>query len=184
MKNKKVEQFRKKCETLKNERVSDLKKQFKEKLKLIDTINFKTFSSENPYSGDVKNKIFFTYSDHYRGNSPTEQWVNRFALHPHIAPDDRGYIKGVCTDLDGFMKINNALSITHNFNIIWDLYFPKFRKSKFSENYKYQCMQIIRSAQEELDKLKDSLIQDINNKFKQLTGCSLGFYIKKIGYDR
>ncbi len=148
-------------------------------LEVFKTIELIKFSNETPYDGELKNKIFLTYSDHYRANLGTWMSVG-YLNHPHINMDDRGYIKGVATDLDGFMKLRSAKMLSHNFDCVAPIYFPKFRKSKNSEQYIANCNAMVKSGMTELNEFILEQQKVLNQKLNEMTGCSLLHYLRDI----
>ena len=148
-------------------------------LEEFETIEFTKFNNKKPYDGELKNKIFFTYSDHYRANSGTRMSVGHLN-RPHTYMEDRGYIKGVATDLDGFIKLRSAKKLIHEFEYVAHLYFPKFRKSKNSEQYIDTCNEIIKDGLAEMNEFILEQQKVMNQKLKEMTGCSLLHYLRDI----
>lgn len=124
----------------------------------------------------MKNKVFLTYSDHYRANSGTCMSVGHLN-HPHINMDDRGYIKGVATDLDGYLALRSAKMLNHNFDCVAPIYFPK---SKNSEQYTDTCNAIVKAGMAELNQFILEKQKVLNQKLKEMTGCSLLHYLRDI----
>ena len=174
MKNLKVKQFSIKVEDLLNREIEKIKEQTNDSLTSFNNLNFETFSNENPYKGSFENKIFFTYNNHYKYNSSTYMEVCKLN-HPHTSFEDRGYIKGVATDLQGYLILKSANCIQHKAEVMASIYFPK---SKLRDAYIEECEAIKKQAIEILDnevlKAKDTL----NERLKELTGCSLLYYLR------
>ena len=175
----KVKQSTDKCVSLKLAQIESINKQFNERVNAIENINFATFSYDKPYDGEIINKIFFTYSDHYRGNSGT--WMSVCQLHnPHINWEDRGYIKGVVTDLDGYLKLRHVNSINHNFYNTSGIYFPKFRKSIHKERHIAKCSDLVANIIYELDQIVKEKKDLLNKILHERTACSLLYYLRNI----
>lgn len=175
MKNAKVEAFRKKvAEKLHLQKLS-LDIQTKENIEALKNILLIPFSNEKPFIEDTKNLIFFTYSNHYRGNSGVYQSV--CSLHnPHENYEDRGYIKGTATDLNGYLALKDAKMMNHNIEIVLPLYLPKFRVLSYQADVVY----IMESAIKEMDQYRNQKIEEINQYLKSVSGCSLLHYIQNI----
>lgn len=144
----------------------------------IPTLKLITFTNETPYDGELNNTIFFTYSNHYRGNLGTWMSVNSLN-HPHLNYEDRGYIKGVATDLTGYLTLR-TMSVEPNINDSFTLYKPKFRKSKHSESYEAQCQSMIAEAKNKLNEYAQLMNVEINAELRKLTDCSLLHYLRAI----
>lgn len=99
---------------------------------------------------------------------------------PHIDMNDRGYIKGVATDLDGYLKLRSAKNIGHYFDAVIHLHVPRFRKSKFSQIYIDYCNDLIEKAKDELDEFVEEKKHEINVLLHNLTGLSLLNYVRNI----
>ena len=179
MKNSKVKQFEAKVNQIVESSKAVILTDVENYLSSFNEISFETFSSENPYVGMLKNKIFFTYSDHYRANSGTWMEVGKLS-HPHLSYEDRGYIKGAATDLDGYMKLKSANGLNHNFDCVCRIYYPRFHKSANSDQYKAECDAIAARATKELNQCIEEQKKMMNNKLKELTGCSLLHYLRNI----
>lgn len=144
----------------------------------IPALNLSIFTNDKPYSGSLENTIFFTYSNHYRGNSGAWMSINTLN-NPHINYEDRGYIKGVATDLTGYLALR-AMTVEANINDTFSLYMPHFNKSKHSEIYINECKAIIQDAKYSLNVYANSMNAEINAKLRELTGCSLLHYLRTI----
>lgn len=178
MKNK-IKAFQSKvAETLHLQKLS-LDIQTKENIESLKHIKLLTFSNEKPFIGSSENMIFFTYSDHYISNSGTSQSVCSLH-HPHKNYEDRGYIKGVATDLNGYLALKKAKNMNHNIEPIMSIYAPKFKKSKNIVVYDIEVTKIIVSAIEEMDKYRNQKISEINTFLESFTNCSLLYYIQNI----
>lgn len=139
----------------------------------IESKNFESFTNERPYIWDTKNKIFFTYSDCYRANCPT--YISFEELHhPHKNCEDRGYIKGVATDLNGWLFVKNS---NINYTLNFELYAPKIRKSKKSEIYKEYVNIILQGSITHWNTILENEKKRIAKAFKDVTGCSLNYYL-------
>ena len=145
---------------------------------VIESINFELFTCDFPYQGELKNKIFFTYSDHYSANSGT--WMNVSKLHhPHTNWEDRGYIKGVATDLDGYMAIKGLFME----NLCYDclsLHCPSFRKSAHSAEYWAQIATITNNFNHSVKLLEEKRQQAASDLLKSKTNLSLKYYIRNL----
>lgn len=113
MKNKKIKAFKTKLSEIVTEQIERERRATSNHLLSFDDIKFNVFTNEHPFEGEEKNTIFFTYCDHYRGNSGTWMSVGQLG-QSHQNMDDRGYIKGVATDLDGYVKLCSASCLNHN----------------------------------------------------------------------
>lgn len=178
MTNLKIKSFAKKAsEELAKIEARSMEQMAKDAAK-IDTILLEIFTNENTYQGEEKNKIFFTYSNHYRGNSGT--WMSVGELnHPHNNYEDRGYIKGVATDLDGYVKLKSLLTVCENYNPIY-LYEPKFRASKNKDGYVKLVDDIKAEFAAKLKTLAENRVKKANEILKAKTDLSLKYYIKNI----
>jgi hypothetical protein len=146
---------------------------------VIEGILLEVFTNENPFLGETKNKIFFTYSNHYRGNSGMQVSIGSLH-HPHVnGRNDLGYIKGVATDLDGYVKLRPLFTLPDRYNTLY-LYAPKFRASKNKETYVNQVEDIIKDFEAKLKSLDESRVEKANEILKAKTGLSLIDYIKNI----
>jgi hypothetical protein len=148
-------------------------------LEEIKKIEFEIFTNNSPFTGDCKNRIFFVWHDHYSANSGTYMQVGEL-MHPHRNMDDRGYINGVVTDLDGYCKLRSANRLSHNLDVVASFYFPKFQKSKHREEYITICQNEEKSAISELDKFVKSQKDAINDRLIELTGLGLLGYLRDI----
>lgn len=175
----KINQFQLKLDEIVAKKKSSISEEVLRHLNTFQTISFTTFNNENVYEGELKNKIFFTYHDHYRGNSSTSMQVGEL-MHPHSNMDDRGYIKGVATDLDGYLKIRSANYLSHNLDVVWHLYSPHFQKSKHKEEYVAKINQLVKTAMDELNDYVAAQKLTLSNALKEMTGCSLLFYLRNI----
>jgi hypothetical protein len=99
---------------------------------------------------------------------------------PHVSMDDRGYIKGVATDLEGYLKLRRAKFLNHNFDSVVSIYFPKFIKSKNSDQYIAICNQIVKLALADLEELILEQQKVFNQNLKEITDCSLLHYLRRI----
>lgn len=149
-----------------------------EKLDLLNQLSFEAFTHENPYNGELKNKIFFTYSNHYRGNSGV--WMEAQKLnHPHSRYEDRGYIKGVAVDLNGYLTLKSVFSDIALYNALC-LHTPAIRKSKHAQSYELEILKIKDNFFTKEKELKNAMNAAIDARVKELTGCSLRYYIKPL----
>ena len=161
------------------EQVNRLDIQSESHIETLKNVSFETFSCERPYNGEIKNKVFFTYNDHYKDNLGTWMDVNEFYGLPHTEPEDRGYIKGVVTDLDGLCSLKKANSICYNIDVVLDIYCPTFSKSKHSDSYNEECDSLKKQAIEALESYRAEKIGEINAYLKEATGCSLLHYLRE-----
>lgn len=179
MTHSKIKAFKVKLTEIVSQQVERAKNDTADHLQSFDSIKFVVFNNESPYQGSFSNTIFFTYSDHYRGNSGT--WMNVGHLgQPHTNMDDRGYIKGVATDLDGYMKLRSANRLNHNVEPVANIYFPRFRKSKHSAEYANTCTAMVNDAIKAVDDFIITQRAVLNERLNSLTGCSLLFYLRDI----
>jgi len=179
MKNKEVNEFKKKIGEILESQKESILEQVEKHIKSFDEIEMYSFNFDSPYTGETKNKIFFTYSDHYQYNSGVSMSVGKLH-HVHNNIEDRGYIKGVVTDLDGYLKLRSSKKLSHNLIQYSFIYMPVFQKSKHSEKYRLECMEFIDSGIEELDNLIIQQVKMMNNVLEEKTGCSLLYYIENI----
>jgi hypothetical protein len=179
MKNIEIRKFEAKVASILIEQKNRITLDVAKHLEVFETIELLKFNNETPYDGELKNKIFLTYSDHYRANLGT--WMSVGQLNePHINMDDRGYIKGVATDLDGYLKLRSANMLNHNLDCVAPIYFPKFRNSKNKEQYIVTCNDAVKLA---INELKEFILEQqkvLNEKLKEMTGCSLLHYLREI----
>lgn len=178
MKNLKVNQFETKVSEILANQKNSILAQFTKHIATINTIDFAVFSNENQYTGELNNNIFYTYSNCYHANSPLHMSVGNLH-HPHSSFEDRGYIKGVATDLSGYIALR-ACKLVTNMDIVTGIYFPRFKKSAHSNEYVAACRLIADKAIAELNdfvKLQEDIL---NSELKKLTGCSLLYYIQTI----
>lgn len=150
-----------------------------EHIKSFDAIELTSFTNENPFVGDFKNKIFFTYNNHYRANSGIRMSIGHLT-HPYTSYEDRGYIKGVVTDLEGYLKLRSAQNLSHNFDAVSFFSKPKFRKSKHGVEYSEYCDKLYRSCISELNQLCSDYVKKMSEVLREKTGCSLLYYIREI----
>jgi hypothetical protein len=176
---KKITEFKSKAQSEIIKQIERIQKDFDEKMLKIESFKFEKFDNETPYLGTMDNKIFFTYSNHYRGNSATWMSVNSLH-HPHVNYEDRGYIKGVVTDLMGYCLLSSVKRITHNTGIVLSIYFPKFKTSKHSEEYRAKSSEISNAACLQVQNECNRLESLISERIRDLTGCSLLHYIQSI----
>lgn len=179
MKNSETKKFETKVASILSEQKNRINNEVAKHLEVFGTIELIKFNNETPYNGEVKNKIFLTHSDHYRANLGAWMSVG-YLNHPHTNMDDRGYIKGVATDLDGYLKLRSAKMLNHNFDCVAPIYFPKFRKSKNREQYIATCNAIVKAGMAELNEFILEQQKVLNQKLNEMTGCSLLHYLRDI----
>ena len=178
--NEKIRNFKKYCEKEYIRIVEKTILQTEDFIEEIKKMDFGIFSYANPFHGEEKNKIFFTYSDCYKHNSPLSMSCCELH-HPHTFIDDRGYIKGVCVDLSTYLQLRKIGNFTgHNFHVILDCFFPKFRKTKKHEENVLFCKKIHEQFAKKLDELIEKERAKINDTLKECTGCSLLYYLRQI----
>lgn len=175
----KVSAFSAKIKSIIEREKNQLNSTCEEYLQNFENIELIAFSNTEPYAGELKNKIFLTYSDHYRANSGTWMSVGELS-HPHANFEDRGYIKGVCTDLEGYMTLRRAKNLGHNLETISHIYFPSFRKSANKDRYINECTAILNKGVAELNAYVEELNNKMNAALNTMTGCSLLYYIREI----
>lgn len=179
MKNQKTKQFSVKVAQVVEQEKKRIKASTDKHTEEFENIEFNKFDNENTYSGELKNKIFFTYSNHYRGNLGT--WMSVGELKgPHVNMDDRGYVKGVATDLDGYVKLRSANMLSHNLGTICNIYFPKFRNSKNKDKHVHECQSHVNIAIAELNEFVEFQKKYLNETLRTMTGCSLLRYLGNI----
>lgn len=144
----------------------------------LKEIEFDYFTNESPYLGDVKNKIFLTYSNHYSANSGVDMSINRLN-HAHADYEDRGYLKGVAVDLYNFMKLKGLFSDIFYYDSLY-IKRPKFRKSKHSDNYTNQLNAIDLDFNTKIVDLKKDYASKIDAIVKEKFNLSIRYYIKSI----
>lgn len=179
MKNLETKRFQAKVASILIDQKNKITKDTCKYIEVFTSIEMVKFSNEMPYTGDFKNKIFFTYSDHYQGNSATYMSIGNLN-QPHTSMDDRGYIRGVATDLEGYLTLRSAKMLNHNLDCVAPIYLPKFRKSKNSESYKAICKEIIQNGCLELDLFILEQQRLLNEKLREMTDCSLLHYLRNI----
>ena len=166
-----------------NKEKERLTKQMESFLTQISGIYLESFTNEKPYKGILKNMVVFTYSDHYKGNSGLYMQVGK--LHqPYINYEDRGYIKGVITDLEGYLLLN---CIKHTFTVKESDYHNSFRavkprlnQSKNYEAYRNQIEAIEKRYTSEIVAFNAECEKEINQFLKAYTGCSLLYYLRNL----
>jgi hypothetical protein len=150
----------------------------------FQSIHLETFTTERPFQGILKNMVLFTYSDHYRGNSGICMSVGK--LHwPHKEYEDRGYIKGVATDLEGYLLLKAAketFSVKESDlkNVFPYYREPKLNQSKNYEVYKNQIEAIENRYTSEILSFNHECLSSLNTFLKAYTGCSLLYYIRNL----
>jgi hypothetical protein len=174
---KKVKEFKKLAQRKLEEAKIILATEQQTMLKRLSELELETFSNSNPYNGEAKNKIFLTYSDSYKYNSPLWQSVEKLH-HPHLYYDDRGYIKGVVIDLSAYMVLRSAKNICYNLNL--ELFRPKLKNSLKKQDYLKLITETIINTNLELIEYKLELLQERNTLLKQRSNCSLLNYIESI----
>lgn len=179
MKNSKTKKFETKVASILTEQKNRITNDASKHIEAFTTIEMVKFTNETPYTGDFKNKIFLTYSDHYRANLGTCMSVGQLN-QPHTSTDDRGYIKGIATDLDGYLKLRSAKMLNHNFDCVAPIYFPRFIKSKNSEAYSLTCNEIVNNGISELNAFILEQQKVLNEKLFEMTDCSLLHYLRDI----
>jgi len=142
----------------------------------FSTVSFETFTYDRPYNGDFKNLIFCTYNDHYRGNSPFNMSISNLH-HPNLTPDDRGYIKGVVLTLDMYLKLRYFKQLPLTSHSYYNTTIPKFRKSLHSLEYSLHCHFLLNDFHSGLNTYCEGSLIAINSRLRELTGCSLLYYI-------
>lgn len=181
MKNQKVNKFANKIAELVVAQKNVILEAAQSSIESFSSINFIVFGcGEEGNNIEITNRIIFAYSDHSGGNSGTSMSVCSFYHHPHNAPYDRGYIKGVSTDLEGYMKLKTAWCIDHDLIALSALYRPFFKKSKNSDSNNNECANIQSAAIKELDAYVLVQHERMNQQLKALTGCSLLHYMRAI----
>lgn len=158
-------------------------KQMESFLTQISGIYLESFTNEKPFKGILKNMVVFTYSDHYRGNSGL--WMEVGKLHqPHENYEDRGYIKGVITDLEGYLLLNlikNTFLVQESdyVNCFWATK-PRFKMCKNYEYYKAKIEAIEKRYTSEIIAFNAKCEKEINQFLKAYTGCSLLYYLRNL----
>lgn len=158
-------QFKERMAREVEEETSRMERQAARVLQMFSEITFEKFSNKSPYKGEVENKFFFTYSDHYSGNTGAFMYAGSLH-HPHTKPDDRGYIKGVATDLKGYRTLLTAHQIGHQIG-----HFAKDFKLKG------EFLKCFEEAKKKLDAEEAWHKDTMNKRLKQMTGCSLLSYM-------
>jgi hypothetical protein len=179
MKNKKVKQFEAKVAELvvkEKERINNLVAEY---LKQFCFIELKVFNTKDPYKGELNNKIFFAYCDHYYANSGLNMQVGEL-VRPNSLIEDRGYLKGVATDLRGYLLLRSANSLNSNLCTTKSIYYPKFNQSKNSHIYYTKCDEIVNYALKEMDNFVLEAKNTMNTRLKDLTNMSLLYYVRNI----
>lgn len=179
MRNLKVSKFREKIEEMVSRQIDLLMKLSEQHLQSFDGIHFSTFSNDKPYTGALENRIFFTYSNHYHYNNGASMAVGKLN-HPHVSYEDRGYIKGVATDLDGYCKLRDANLMSHNIESTLALYRPRFKNSKHKSEYEDKCNSAYEAAMVKLDGFVLTQKKMLNERLKEITRCSLLHYLRSI----
>jgi len=179
MENSETKKFEIKVASILRHKKNRIANEVEKHIETFASIEMVKFTNERPYTGDFKNKIFLTYCDHYKYNLGTYMSVGQLN-HPHTVMDDRGYIKGIATDLDGYLKLRAAKMLSHNFDCVAPIYFPTFRKSKNSEAYVATCKEIVKNGMSELNAFVLEQQKIMNEKLREITDCSLLHYLREI----
>ena len=179
MENSKTKKFETKVASILKNKKNRITNDVEKHIEKFATIEMVKFTNEKPYTGDLENKIFLTYCDHYRDNLGTYMSVGQLN-HPHTSMYDRGYIKGIATDLDGYLKLRAAKMLVHNFDCVALSYLPTFRKSKHSEAYVATCKDIVKNGMSELNAFVLEQQKIMNEKLREITDCSLLHYLRDI----
>lgn len=122
--------------------------------KVISDLDIIYFNNEWLYVGDVTNRIFVTYSDHYRGNSGMSITANSLH-HAHTSYEDRGYIEGVSMDLKVYLYIRGLSNESSSHLYHW-LSVPSFLNTKHKKKYEDKCLLL---KEEALKKGKEIMTQ-------------------------
>lgn len=173
----KIKEFDKKLQEILKSNIENIDKQYGEAIVKLQKLTFTSFTNETPYTGPTSNTIFFTYSNCYRYNSPTYMSVGNLR-NAHLSYEDRGYIKGVATDLDGYLLLRSIKCIRPYDSIY--LYKPKFNKSKHSVAYNSLVDSMINVVNNTVLAQIDVVNSNISLKIKELTGCQLLHYLRDI----
>lgn len=169
-----IAEFKSKVAKIVTTEKNDIKTKLDKSIAELDSILLIPFDNESPYTGDTKNLIFMTYDDCYKGNSATRMSIGE--LHnAHFNMDDRGYIKGVATDLSGYMAMR-AMRPSIWFDGIGS-YFPKFIKSKKQSEYNASCDVIAAAARAELATCVERANKLLDGECFAKTGCSFLHYM-------
>lgn len=174
---KRIEEYKAKLDVFVEQYKAIMSNNLAESPRKIEDILLIPFTNVEPFEGDTKNLIFFTYSDAYKGNDPTFMSANRLIEKPHSEEDDRGYIKGVATDLDGYLKLR-ALPIGFNEMNVPNI--PHFGTSKNKPEYLFVCAKLRGDAVNELFDFAKQCNDYVNVLLKERTGCSLLHYLRQI----
>lgn len=173
---KKIKEFAEKLNEIVAKEMDRMDSRTDESIIKIDSVTLDSFTNERPYEGSLENAIFFTYNDHYSANSGIHMCVGSLG-HAHVNMDDRGYIKGVATNLSGYMALRSMKPYS---NAYMSLYMPKFRNSKHAATYRTECLNLMSTASAKLDAHKELMNDRINGALKNKTGMSLLYYIRAI----
>ena len=80
MKNSETKKFEPKVASLLSEQKKRITNEVEKHIEAFATIEMVKFTNETPYTGDFKNKIFLTYSDHYRANLGSQKTAKHTLL--------------------------------------------------------------------------------------------------------
>ena len=147
-------------------------------LEEFKNIKLSCFDHVNPYSGPVINNIFFVYCDHYHMNKGDKTMVQHLN-HPHKYYEDRGYIKGVQTDLNGYVTLKAAAKLNANYSLgaVASAHMPVFVR-KDSEKYYLLCQDHWDMAENNLNLFIFQLIEIMNTELEAKTGLSLLNFVR------
>lgn len=177
--NPKIKALVTEIDVLKNRIEEKYKQEAIDAIQKLNSVEFQRFTYDNPYTGGVQNKIFLSYSDHYKANSGEYMSVGTLH-HPHINYDDRGYIKGIALDLHNFCLLRSAIqNRIPRSHYDW-IKTPKFRKSKNSEVFKQQAQEVKESFLAYIDQRNAALETLINWYSRRLTGLTVKYYLGNI----
>jgi len=172
MKNSATKRFESKAASILAEQKNRILKEVAAHIEAFATIEFIKFTNEKPYAGETKNKIFFL--------TRSELLMSWMTVGQLDTPHGRGYLKGVATDLDGYLKLRAAKMLYHDFDYVAPIYLPKFRKSQNRGKYLETCTNILNASLDELNEFILVQKKVLNGKLNEMTGCSLLFYLRDI----
>jgi hypothetical protein len=178
----KIREFEVKIQNALHNELILLEKRKNTLIEMLNRINLLHFDNKNTYDAtpeNLRNKIFFTYNNHYYKNSGTNMYVG-LLIHPHAEIEDRGYIKGCVTDLEGYLVLRMAANIDKEGNLHAFIYMPEFINSKHKDKYVDECNEIIKKANDKLKAHVHKMKDEINQYLKARTNMSLLYYVRNI----
>lgn len=132
------------------------------------------FTNSEPYAGNCKDKIFFTYENHYSANSGVNCSFEKLT-HPHEDCDDRGYIKGIATDLSGYVVITEFQKAGKLQKSIGLVFYGKLAKGSNKETVA-AFAEMKTDFRLRFESTIDFIFAVENKRINEAFGLSIGYY--------